>query len=219
MRARLTAWPQSDNSKTGNVPTFAVGRDMTETEATCVGCALRPSCYSHHGTGRMAARASQKSAKHSIVSAFADRRRDARMARMGSIGDPARADRSELQLVATLAKENGLALVGYTHFALTDGADLRGQYMASVDTLSDALSGRFDGWRMAIVAPEGTTGTFRALDGRKIVQCPATAAPGRVTCNTCGGKAGPLCDASREGPHVYFPEHGPAKRRLPVVRA
>lgn len=219
MRARLTAWPRSANAKTGDIPSFAVGRTIAETTATCTGCGLFASCYAHKGTSRMAAKSAQKSAKHSIVSAFADRAPTARAVRVGSIGDPARARREELALVRRLAEESGLYVLGYTHFALSDGADLRGGFMASVDTLEEAMTGRFQGWRMAIVAPEGTTGTFRAPDGRKIVQCPATAALGRVTCNTCGGKNGPLCDARREGPHVYFPEHGPAKRRLPVVRA
>lgn len=98
--------------------------------------------------------------------------------------------------------------------------------MASVDSFEAAWSNpALDGWRKAIVAPRGMTGTIRRISDGSIaaVECPAIAAErlGRkpFTCNDCAsGKRGALCDASRPGPDVYFADHGPrAKRRLALV--
>lgn len=218
---------RSENAKTGDVPTVWVGVTRGESLASCAGCAqlAARNCYSQFGKPAMAHANAIKSrgacGSFEVVAPILDRHPDARMLRVSAIGDPARANRAQLALALDTARAEGLAIVGYTHFA-HEAPHLRGVLMASVDSFEAARDPALAGWRKAIVAPRGTTGTVRRADGGiAAVECPAIAAERmgkRFTCNDCAsGKRGALCDASRPGPDVYFADHGPRNRRLPLA--
>lgn len=219
----------SDNEKTGNVPTLSVGATRAESIASCEGCPQLADggCYSQFGRPAMghdsAVKARTRTGQWEIVRPILERHKNARMLRVSAIGDPARANQAQLALALDVARGEGLAIVGYTHFA-REAPHLRGVLMASVDSFGAARDPALKGWRKAIVAPHGTTGTVRDAYGRiQAVECPAIAAKrlGRkpFTCNDCASaKRGALCDASKPGPDVYFADHGPkAKRRLKLL--
>lgn len=227
--ARCFVVAQSGNAKTGNVPTVWIGASRAESLASCTGCAqlVAGNCYSQFGTPKSghasAIKAREGDDSFDIVAPILDRHPSARFLRVPAIGDPARANQAQLALALDVARSEGLAIVGYTHFA-HEAPRLRGVLMASVDSFDAAQNPALAGWRKAIVATRGTTGTIRRADGSiAAVECPAIAAErlGRkpFTCNDCAsGKRGALCDASRPGPDVYFADHGPrAKRRLEVL--
>lgn len=220
---------RSDNEKTGNVPTLSVGATRAESIASCEGCPQLADggCYSQFGTPAMghdsAVKARTRTGHWEIVRPILERHKNARMLRVSAIGDPARANQARLALALDVARAEGLAIVGYTHFP-REAPHLRGVLMASVDSFTAARDPALAGWRKAIVAPHGTTGTVRDAYGRiQAVECPAVAAERlgrkRFTCNDCAsGKRGALCDASKPGPDVYFADHGPkAKRRLKLL--
>lgn len=217
---------EADNGKTGNVPTVHVGASRAESLASCAGCFQLEDggCYSQFGKPAMAhasaVKARVRTGQWEIVRPILERHRDARMLRVSAIGDPARANQAQLALALDVARSEGLAIVGYTHFPW-EVPHLRGVLMASVDSFAAAGNPALKGWRKAIVAPHGTTGTVRDAYGRiQAVECPAIAAKrlGRkpFTCNDCASTTrGALCDASKPGPNVYFADHGlQAKRRL-----
>jgi hypothetical protein len=155
---------------------------------------------------------------YTIERALKRRHKAARMVRFSALGDVARANRTQLEAAFAATLAAGLAIVGFTHFWKTDGADLKGRVMASCDNPEMAREANALGWRAAIVEAHGTVGTIRNPDGSIFaVECPAVAAQrhGKVfTCNDCAStKRGALCDASVKAPNVYFPDHGPATRR------
>jgi hypothetical protein len=81
--------------------------------------------------------------------------------------------------------------------------------MASTDTLEDADEAIARGWKVATVLPsDHNERTWTTPGGNKGIVCPAMMAPGKVTCNSCR-----LCDPSKAGPHIGFPDHGPGSKR------
>jgi hypothetical protein len=234
-KPRILVTARSSNEKTGDVPTVWVGADVAESKASCKGCHQLETgaCYAQYGTtalglGSMArtARLDGSFARYSMDHALAGRSKKATFVRFSAIGDVARANRNEVKGLFRATAKAGLDVVGYTHFWATDGAWLRGRLMASCDTWDMAREANAAGWRAAIVAPAGTVGTIRNADGSIFaVECPAIAAArhGRTfTCLDCNaGKRGALCAASKEGPNVYFADHGPVARRaakkLPII--
>jgi hypothetical protein len=224
MKAGILVTARSANAKTGDVPQVWVGTSRAESLASCEGCPQLADggCYAQFGTPAMG-HASAARAPQGIVAPILGRAKTARMLRVGAIGDPARANRQQRWLAIRTAVEQGLAVVGYTHFS-GEAQDLRGTLMASCESLERAHELSREGWRAAIVMPSGTVGTLRLPDGSKVVECPAIAAERLgckpFTCNDCASTTrGALCDASRPGPHVYFADHGPkAKRRLRVLQ-
>ena len=227
--ARIFVVARVRNKKTWNVPTVYVGKSRAESLASCAGCPQlkKRNCYSQFGSPKLghasAIKAREASGAFDIVAPILERHKRARFLRVSAIGDPARANQDQLALALDVARGEGLAVVGYTHFA-HEAPHLRGVLMASVDSFQAAQDPSLTGWRKAIVAPFGTTGTIRDIRDGSIaaVECPAIAAErlGRrpFTCNDCAsGKRGALCDASKPGPNVYFADHGPRKRRLPML--
>jgi hypothetical protein len=227
--ARIFVVARSKNAKTGNVPTVWIGTSRSESLASCEGCPQLKArnCYSQFGSPKLghasAIKARKLTGAFDVVAPILARHKRARFLRVSAIGDPARANQAQLALALDVARGEGLAVVGYTHFP-HEVPHLRGVIMASADSFDAAQDPSLAGWRKAIVAPFGTTGTIRHKGGSiAAVECPAIAAErlGRrpFTCNDCAsGKRGALCDASRPGPNVYFADHGPrAKRRLPML--
>jgi len=234
MQANLVVVARSKNAKTGDVPTVWVGRSLEESRASCAGCEQLETgnCYAQYGSPSFAISSIHRSAakakswrRYTIHRALKQRAPSARLVRFSALGDVARADREQVTEAFAASRHAGLAIVGYTHFWSSDGKWLRGKLMASCDSPSAAVRANAAGWRAAIVMPAGTTGTMRNLDGSVFaVECPAIAAAryGKTfTCNDCAsGKRGALCDATVEGPNVYFADHGPRtrnKRSLPVL--
>lgn len=215
------------NRKTGNVPTMAIGATRADSLASCQGCPLlhvkdggqggagtgKPTCYAQYGTAAMghssmtrsyAKRPERYTADHAIDNSA----RSAKMARIGSIGDPSRVDPDGLRSDVRKMRAAGLDIVGYTHRWADVGAWLRGILMASCDTLAQCDDAINRGWRAAVVLPSSHKGrTFTTPAGRKGIVCPALTAAERgktVTCNQCR-----LCNAGKAGPVIGFPDHGP----------
>ena len=221
MKILFTA--RSRNAKTGDVPTAWIGATLEESRRSCKGCEQldRGTCYAQFGQVAVGMRSIERSATakpaahYTIRRALAARHKSARMVRFSALGDCARADRRQLQRAFAATKRAGLAIVGYTHF-WQDHPEIRGQLMASCDDFTAARAANAAGWRAAIIAPAGTTGTI-TIDGVRAIECPAVAATRhgkKYTCNDCAaGKRGALCDASTDAPNVYFAEHGQAVAR------
>jgi cytochrome c5 len=79
--------------------------------------------------------------------------------------------------------------------------------MASCDDLSEVDGALAAGFRVAVVLPWNHEGRFTTPNGAKGIVCPAMAAESKgrkVTCNDCR-----LCDGSKPGPVIGFPNHGP----------
>lgn len=222
---------RTNNAKTGDTPTAFIGKTRKETLQSCKGCEqlTNKNCYAWFGTVGIWSlthihRAIKKdSQKYSLSNALAHRHPDARMVRVSAIGDPARANPRELFSAKELAKQLGLAFVGYTHFHKEKGAHrLKKLLMASCDTLEDADAAVKRGWRATAIVPYDFQGKrFITPAGHTAVICPAQSKPGEITCNDCL-----LCDASRRTTFqvIAFRDHGPKVRnqvrqmkKLPVL--
>jgi len=231
-RAPLLSWFVSEAEKTGVVLACAVGETRAEAWESCEGCPERARrCYAHYGTPGMALGSIERATQTGRGYALADALHDAREAgvklcRIGTIGDPARASAVQRDSDIEAVRAAGYDIVGYTHFP-GEVPHLRRTLMASASDMSAAVRYVADGWRVAVVAPHGTTGTLDTPAGR-LLECPAIAAErhGRTyTCVDCAStRRGALCDASRAdtlpGAGVYFADHGPQKLqkgRLPLV--
>jgi hypothetical protein len=230
-RVALRIVPRVRNPKTGDMPTGVAGESYEEAVETCRGCPLfNKGCYAHAGMVRGAtksmdrAQARNPSKYKSIALAIEGRSKAARLLRITAIGDAARVRRSDLRKAFKAARKAGLGVVGYTHFWRTDGADLRGMLMASVEGIEGFRAAVSAGWRAAATMPEGTEGTIRVEGVGTLVECPAIAAEraGKVfTCNDCAkGSRGALCDASTRTTAigVYFAAHGSQRRALNVLQ-
>ncbi len=217
----------SRNTKTGNVPGISIGDTRADSIKSCadVGCPLlhhkyggqggkdKPTCYAQHGSPSFAhsamVKASARGKDYSLATAIANSSRSARMVRVGVIGDPAGVSPIDSAYIRQTIKQAGLALVGYTHgWALDKARHWRGSLMASCATLAETDTAIANGWRATVVLPADHEGrTFTTPDGHKGIVCPAIVKPGKVTCNDCR-----LCDGSKAGPVIGFPDHGPTAR-------
>jgi hypothetical protein len=211
------------NKKTGNVPTLWVGATREESLDSCGSCPLlkrnapdnKARCYAQHGSPSFAHAAMVKCASkgkdYSFARAILSRAASARMVRFGAIGDPAAIDPDILLRWIDGSRKLGLDVVGYTHQWREDAHQwLSEHFMASCDSLDEVDEAERMGWRATVVVrPDFTKG--RTHDGTKaVVVCPAIAAErkGRkVTCNDCR-----MCDPSKPGPVIAFPDHGPTAR-------
>lgn len=216
---------QSDNEKTGNVPTIWIGVNKEQARASCdaVKCRFRPwgpeaqaggiMCYSHGGTPVMAlasiARSVAKNGVPSLERQLSKRAYAAKIIRVAAIGDPSVMPWGWWYKLNKLAKKNNLNIISYTQ-GWRDRPDLAGHTMASCHTYEDAVEARKMGFRPAIATREvGLLDKPITLpDGSKAVVCPhmAMKAKGKipVTCNDCL-----LCVHGRSDVGIIFPDHGP----------
>jgi len=212
------------NSKTGNIPTLWVGSTREESKASCKGCPLLDNgCYAQGGTPSMGhssmIRAADKGKTYSLKDALLQSSRSAKMARFGAIGDPGALPLTYLNKAVKAVRSVGLDVVGYTHH-WRGLPKLAGVFMASCDTLEDCDDAKSMGYRAAVVLPWDHKGKFTTPKGLKGIVCPAMAAEDKgksVTCNECR-----LCDGSKPGPIIGFPNHGPKdshKRRAAKIAA
>jgi len=196
------------NRKTHDVPTMAVGSTRSESKASCEGCPLLESgdCYAQYGTPAMGhasmIRAAAKGRDYSLRAALGAAKRSARMARFGSIGDPGALPYDYLVQAANACRKAGLDVVGYTHHWRVKPR-LAGLLMASCDSLDEVDRALAMGFRAAVVLPWDHVGRFTTANGAKGIVCPAMVKEG-LTCNQCR-----LCDGSKRGPVIGFPNHGP----------
>ena len=218
----------STNLKTGNVPTIWIGATRSESIRSCieVGCALlhkkhggqgggdNPTCYAQSGTPAMAhssiSKAADNGKDYSLEHALNHGSRAAKIVRVGAIGDPAALSPIDSAYIRQTIKRAGLSLVGYTHGWLMKTAQhWRGSLMASCDNLEQADQAIANGWRVAVVLPyDHIDRKTYTPDGHTVIVCPAILKPEIVTCNSCI-----LCDASKPGPIIGFPDHGPGRAR------
>jgi hypothetical protein len=222
---------QTENAKTGNVPTLYVGTNKQEAWESCEGCALRDEnrCYAWNGTVRMGQASLFRSyaadpKRYTFKAAMAKRSPNARMVRLGAIGDPARTNHRALKAHAAAIRKLGMAVVGYTHFH-EDKANqgLKGTLMASCNDVAQADKAVARGWRATAIVPHDfEPKRFITPAGNQAIVCPAQTKPGEISCNSCR-----LCDASRDTPFkvIAFKDHGPqarmakrAAKKLPVAK-
>jgi hypothetical protein len=224
----------SQNTKTGNVPGISIGDTRADSLQSCrdVACPLlhkkhggqggdgNPICYAQHGTPSFAhssrVKASANGKDYSLSHALEQSSRAAKMVRVGVIGDPAALSPIDGAYIRQTIKRAGLALVGYTHgWELDTAQHWRGSLMASCETLEQADKAIADGWRATVLLPSDQTArTFDTPDGHTGVVCPAILKPEIVTCNSCR-----LCDGSKAGPVIGFPDHGPGKGTNLLIQA
>ncbi len=201
------------NRKTGDVPTLAIGRTRQQSLESCKGCKQLETgeCYAQFGTPAMGhnsmIKAAAKGKDYSLKAALKQSKRSAKMARFGSIGDPGALPHSYLIKAADACRKAGLDVVGYTHHWRTK-PKLAGLLMASCDDISEADAALAMGYRVAVVLPWDHVGKFTTPNGAKGIVCPAMVKEG-LTCNECR-----LCDGSKRGPVIGFPNHGPKVQHL-----
>ena len=169
------------NPKTGIVPTMAVGRTRDQSMDSCEGCPMRPKkrggngeCYAHSGKVAQGHKSMIRAADrwdkltpqqqdskplkerrdYSLKTALllAHKESPAKMARLGSIGDPGALPLAYLQKAAGFIRARGLDVVGYTHHWRAK-PELAGLLMASCDDLSQADDALALGFRAAVVLP------------------------------------------------------------------
>ena len=219
----VLTYPGTSNTKTGDVPTVAVGSDTMRAKS-CTGCPLRPKaeggdgqCYARgNGSSRVemgihrGERAEAEGRRAGFLrgltgfkAALAARTMTARIVRFGASGDP------------TL--EAGLKPIGYTHQWQSTGANLKGQLMASCDTPEQARQALDEGWSPTLLLdidhPDGRF-DVPGYPGAGLV-CPAQREGSTITCNSCG-----LCDGKRRSrPLVIgFKNHSASARARRMVQ-
>jgi hypothetical protein len=187
-------WVIANNRKTGAIPSAYVGDTVEGAWKSCEGCALRDdrTCYAWTGLNGMRFKGAvvpgaKKDPKRYTLSAVLARLKDVvYAARIGVLGDPSRARRSELRTAIAHLRRRGIAVLGYTHF-WRDPAnqDLRGDLMASCDSPEQADEALALGWRPATVLPWWHVGPrFLTPEGAPGVVCPAQTKE-KVTCESC----------------------------------
>jgi len=227
----VTARGRSTNTKTGDIPQITLTSPLVNAQSwpevkeklrsSCKGCPLLTQengskCYAWAGRSVMGTASMMKSAlakpeRYSMKEALRTRKAHVRAVRLSPIGDPSAALPEVFTSVVKTIRDNGLRVLAYTHFWKTRGSHLKGQVMASCDSLEDADLAVDLGWRATVVIPsswpkEQAQGVTPG--GNRFVVCPAMLSKARgkakpTQCNDCK-----LCDATLSGPIVAFPDHG-----------
>jgi hypothetical protein len=203
------------NRKTGPIPTQYVGANRDETWESCKGCNLRPDadggCYAWAGQLIRAANSVRKATERGRPARLADvlerTPRSSKAVRFGAIGDPSRVNRESVLADVKLARENGLKVIGYTHFWEEEAnSNLKDVFLASCETKEQADEALSMGWLPSIAGPESMEG---------MITCPNYAKP-EIQCNRCT-----LCDVETlrktRFNGVVFPAHSHAGKKLPLV--
>jgi hypothetical protein len=107
------------------------------------------------------------------------------MARIGAIGDPARADPEDVLGAVNALEQAGLAVVSYTHFWRDQEAQfLKSICLASCSDEAEAQEALELGWKPAPILPWDYEGkTFKLPGGGLGLVCPAQLR--KTTCNEC----------------------------------
>jgi len=193
----LTWVARTPNKKTGDIPTAYVGATVKECRSSCEGCALLDEeCYAWHGfaamsLARIEERKILKPGDYTLENALSRRHTDARVARIGAMGDPARADPETILEARRQIIEDGLdGVLSYTHFWREPWAQhLKDLCLASCEFIEDAQLALDMGWTPALLLPwdynlDDGAKLFDLPDGSKGLICPAQTKED-VTCNDC----------------------------------
>lgn len=221
---------KSSNRKTDNIPQQVIGVDKEESHFTCHGCLLfeETTCYSQFGTPAIGFSQTRRAALErgkdkSFEYALENRAKDAKMFRMGAIGDPGSIAEDVYLKHDQAARDEGLGVLSYTHQWHWQHAEfLKGKALASCDNWKDVVDSTSEGWRAAMhvdeneeifngktikEAPQGN------VDGINYFLCPAQRKEhlgGREAfCNDCG-----LCDGEKKSnvDAIIFIQHGSCMR-------
>ena len=216
--------PTTGNDKTGPVPTMYVGRNREESLSSCIGCKQLEdkSCYAQFGTPAIGHTSMIRAAKggkdYSLKRALLESKRVAKMARFTAVGDLTAMRDKYIKKALKAVRDFGLAPIGYIHM-WRENKQWAGVFMASCDDLSQVDEALEAGFRATVVLPPTHTDrVFTTPGGAKGIVCPAMVAKDMgksLTCNDCL-----LCDGSKDGPVIGFPNHGPKHRHLrkPIKR-
>ena len=217
MLTDVSITPVSGNAKTG--PITVTGRPRRTCPLSCTFNPENPDgvggCYT---TGRIDAhyaRTARDWAYEDVVAKLREGKSDRLRDRVdGDIVTPTGGmDLAYLETLTAAAREAGFNWVwGYTHTRDVIDWDLPNGYTmnASCETEGDVAEARLRGLPAVLSSDDYSHGDM--IDGRRIVQCPATRSD-KVDCSNCGGQAGPICARQGRETVVLFPLHGTAKRK------
>jgi len=225
-KIKLWFQPGTRNSKTGNIPTACVGQSIKQTKQSCTGCALfRPNkkikdtrefkCYAWSGTVKLSTGAAYLSAtngkshttmvgtkatknggRYTLEYALKNRSHRSKYFRVSSIGDPARADRKELNSTIKRIRKEPLDIIGYTHFWKDwNNRGLKNSLMASCDNIDQADEAINKGFIPAAIIPEDTpknkNNIYYTSKGTALLACmnqtqKIKGVEEPIQCNECG---------------------------------
>lgn len=155
-------------------------------------------CYSQSGTGAIAHASAIRKAERTVdtsqtneglvglANSLKYRIMSAKIARLGTIGDPAELSRDVLHKMFDMVEAAGLRMIGYTHGWKTKANTpvvefMKRRVMASCDTLEQADEAVDMGWQAAVTLPSTTTIDARPKTpaGRPVIICPAMTSKAR----------------------------------------
>jgi hypothetical protein len=219
---RVQFVPSSGGKKTGPIPVT-----ISSAETCPTSCALRGSgCFAEHHFLRVHwSKVPERGDDWDTFLQKLEALPEGTLWRHNDAGDlPGEGDRLDVGRLRELVRANrGLRGFTYTHKPLLTKRERDAVRAAnrqgftvnlSADSPADAdRLAMLDIGPVATVVPPGTRTGDRTPGGRRIVVCPEQT-EARLTCKRCQ-----LCQiADRRGIVGFFP-HGPARRRLPLVRA
>lgn len=177
------------------------------------------SCYAHSGLASTAAQSLNKAYqknpdRYSIKEMFDSMSWKMKFVRIGTIGDPCKADPKDLDQIRKLAKERGKTAFGYSHGWDRDGMEKQADLLrASCMTIGRVKKALNKGFKASLVVPhnkgeklqrimningiEGRVCDFYSdeyLDGKDNIQ--------RTDCNDCL-----KCDPKTGPDLIIFPSH------------
>ena len=210
MITNVAITPVSDNAKTGHIA--VTGRPRSSCPTSCT--FYESGCYT---AGRIDAHY-EKNAADWTVDAARERLREAKSDRLrdrvdGDLMTDGKLDLEYLRDLTAAAVAEGFRWVwGYSHAPDVTAADVPDGYVlnASCETEEDVISARERGLPATLASHMYLHGD--RVDGRPVVQCPATRVDA-ITCGNCGGQAGPLCGRKDREAVILFPLHGAGARK------
>jgi hypothetical protein len=209
--------PVSGNAKTGAIA--VTGRDRSSCPTTCA--FYNGECYT---TGRIDAYYA-RNARDWTLEELRDRLREAKSDRLrdrvdGDVLTDGKVDRDYLETLTDAAMAEGFQWVwGYSHSRDVTPEDVPDGYVmnASCETEDDVTRAIDLGMPAVITSHMHLHGD--RIEGRPVVQCPATRADA-INCGNCGGSAGPLCARKDRTAIILFPPHGAgAKKAAKAIEA
>ena len=202
------------NPKTGPVVGAYHGATRAESLKSCKGCPYLAdkTCYAHwkgpswSHTSMIKAKARGKDYSFGASIRNATSKKGilkARAVRLGVIGEPSAMNKKQFEASRKFADDSGIPLLCYTHFRREGERRewLKGQSMASVDSLAEADEATAQGWRAAIKLPASEKERVQYTPaGDRAIVCPHQTRG--IQCADCG-----LCDGRKKAAHIILWEH------------
>ena len=220
--------------KLGEVAVVTVGTTREQARESCIrsGCALLThGCFAWNGRVLMASVSRWGSKRMKLLNAVMrkeidrldDRSVRTKAVRIADIGNPAAWSRATWNTVKHGVRSRKLAMIGYIHgWQQPDAIKMRGDLMASCETLNEVDFAVSQGWRATVIMPwwhPREVQTFTTTGGNEVKMCPAQLTKNLIQCNECQ-----WCDASgkskRGKPYTFsvgFFDH--SKKALAQKRA